>query len=182
MREVVKIGDIMTRRVVTANSEDDIIAIAKKMAENKVGFIVIVNNGKPIGVMSEGDIIRDVLSKDLDPRNVKAKDVYKYPIISISPSGTLFDASRLMARRRIRRLVVVDEGEMVGVISSRDILEYAPYLIEVLIEKLHAERGEEPPRTVDEVLVGECESCGKWSDFLHEKNGRYLCEDCYLTP
>ncbi len=182
MRKNLNVGEIMTANIITCDLNDSIVSVAKKMAEHKIGFIVVVSNGKPVGVMSEGDLIREVLSKELDPKKVKAKQIYKSPVITISPNKSLLDASKLMAKNNIRRLIVMDKGKMVGVISSRDILQYAPYLIEILTERLHAERGEELIASYESQLVGICEVCGKWSDSLKLKNGLFVCEECYLSP
>jgi len=154
------------------------------MEKHELGCIIVVNKeGKPIGIITERDLVTRVLAKNLKPDTVKAKDVMTSPLITIEPGETINEAARKMSRLNIRRLGVVYKGELVGLISSKDILAVMPELIETIYEKALIE-GENMTQTITEETIeeaslsGYCDRCGGWSDNLKEVDGAFLCEDC----
>jgi hypothetical protein len=70
------------------------------------------------------------------------------------------------------------KGQLVGIISSKDILSVTPELIEIIQEKAKISASEEAAETFP--LAGYCDNCGAWSDNLKEVDGTYLCEDCFI--
>jgi len=101
------------------------------------------------------------------------------PLITVDPDEPLSEAARRMSRLNIRRLGVMYKGNLVGLVSSKDILAITPELLEIIQEKARIEGGkvaeaisESPP------LTGYCDQCGGWSDNLEEVEGNFLCEDC----
>ncbi|MEM2690936.1 MAG: CBS domain-containing protein, partial [Candidatus Bathyarchaeia archaeon] len=127
-----------------------------------------------------------VLAKNLKPDSVKARDVMTSPLITVEPGETINEAARKMSRLNIRRLGVVYKGELVGLISSKDILAVMPELIETIYEKAliegenmaQATSEEETSEEEEAALSGYCDRCGGWSDNLKEVDGAFLCEDC----
>jgi signal-transduction protein with cAMP-binding, CBS, and nucleotidyltransferase domain len=121
-----------------------------------------------------------VLAKNVKPDAKKAKDVMTSPLITIEPDETISEAARRMSRLNVRRLGVVYKEQLIGIVSSKDILAVMPELIETIQERAiiegenRAEEAEEEPAP----LAGYCDRCGGWSDDLKEVNGEFLCEDC----
>ncbi|MEM3609223.1 MAG: CBS domain-containing protein, partial [Candidatus Bathyarchaeia archaeon] len=94
--------------------------------------------------------------------------------------ATIHEAARRMSRLNIRRLGVVYKGQLVGLLSSKDILAVVPELIETIQERALIE-GENRAQEASEEsspLAGYCDRCGGWSDNLSEVDGEFLCEDC----
>jgi Zn finger protein HypA/HybF involved in hydrogenase expression len=87
-----------------------------------------------------------------------------------------------MSRLDIRRLGVMYKGDLVGLISSKDILAVMPELIEIIQEHSRIEGSvrEEPEEVEETPLSGYCDRCSVYSEGLKEKNGQYLCEDCRI--
>ncbi len=118
------------------------------------------------------------------PGTVKAKDVMTSPLITIEPDAAINDAARRMSRLNIRRLGVVYKGQLVGLLSSKDVLGVMPELVEIIQERALIEgekRAEENAKETEEEaapLAGNCGKCGVWSDNLQKVNGEYLFEDC----
>ncbi len=132
--EELRVSDAMVPRVITCKPDETIADAARKMAENDVGSVVVVDDkGLIIGILTEGDIVRRVVAKDLDPSRTLVKHVMTPNPITIYEDAPLSAAADLMSRKRIGHLPVVDkENKLVGIITRSDIIRYAPGLIELL--------------------------------------------------
>jgi CBS domain-containing protein len=180
-RMVVK--DIMSSPVVSLAEDATSNRVATLMEENDLGCVIVTNNaGKPIGIITERDLVIRVLAKNLVPDAVKAKEIMTSPLITIQPDATISEAARRMSRLDIRRLGVVYKYNLVGLISSRDILGVMPELIEIIQEKTRIEGAAQAEETEDEEtpLSGYCDRCGVFSDNLKDFDGQNLCEDCRI--
>lgn len=174
------VKDVMTSPVITVDEDTPIDKTAQIMEKHNVGCIVVTSKkGKPLGIITERDFVTRVLAKNIQPVNLTAKEVMTTPLITIDPDENLSDAARRMSQLNVRRLGVMYKGDLVGIISSKDILNITPELIEIIQEKARIESG----TTVEEVsesspLAGYCDRCGQWSDALKEVEGNFLCEKC----
>ncbi len=139
------VKDIMSSPVVTAKEGDSIKALAKKMFAYDVDSVVIVNeNNEPTGIVTEGDIVRRLLSKKRNLWFTKAKHVMSRPALTVSPEAELEEVAKYMSSKKVKRLCVVnEEGKLIGIVTQTDILENANYLIGLLKEMLEAGYGEE---------------------------------------
>lgn len=130
------VNDIMSYPVVTAKESDSIRTLSKKMQKFDINTIVIVNKSDvPIGIVTEGDIVKKLLSRKRHVLFNKAKHAMSRPIIIISKEAKLEDAAKLMVSKGIKRLCVVDgQARLIGIVSQSDIIKNASYLIDVLNE------------------------------------------------
>ncbi|HEX6294656.1 MAG TPA: CBS domain-containing protein [Nitrososphaeraceae archaeon] len=111
--------------VQTATSEDTIEAISNKMKENQIGSIVVVNEkNHPLGIVTERDIVRKVIADSKDPKTTKVDDIKTTSLITIDPETNLHDAALIMTKYRIRRLPVVKDNTLYGIITSDDLVRY----------------------------------------------------------
>lgn len=181
LRARMLVRDVMSSPVITVEEEATTNHVAELMDKHGLGCIIVTNKeGKPIGIITERDLVTRVLAKNLKPDSLKAKDVMTSPLITIEPSETISEAARKMSRLNIRRLGVIYKGQLIGLVSSKDILSVMPELIETIQEKALIE-GENMAQTITEEessLAGYCDRCGGWSENLKESNGEFLCEDC----
>jgi len=181
LRTRMLVKDVMSSPVVTIEEEAPTNLVANLMDKNDLGCIIVTSKeGKPIGIITERDLVLRVLAKNVKPDTVVAKEIMTSPLITIEPEATISEAARRMSRLDVRRLGVVYKGELVGLISSKDILGVMPELIEIIQERTRIESANRPEETaVEETpLSGYCDRCGTWSEDLKEVNGEYLCEDC----
>jgi CBS domain-containing protein len=181
LRSKMLVKDVMSSPVVTIDGNAPANKVAELMEKNDLGCIIVTDKkGKPQGILTERDLVVRVLRKNVKPDLVKAEEVMTQPLISIEPDETISEAARKMSRLNIRRLGVVYKGNMIGLVSSKDILAVMPELIEIIQEKalMEGENRAEEAREESGPLTGYCDHCGTWSDNLQEVNGEYLCEDC----
>jgi CBS domain-containing protein len=177
------VKDVMSSPVVTVDENAHANKVAKLMEKHGLGCIIVVNKqSKPIGIITEKDLIGRVLAVNMKPDSVKAKDTMTTPLITIEPDETITGAARKMSRLNIRRLGVVYKGELIGVISSKDVVAVMPELIETIQEKalIEGENREHEASAEESGLAGYCDRCGIWSDNLKQTDGEALCEDCRI--
>lgn len=180
IRTRILVKDVMSSPVITIDEEEFVDKAAQLMAEHNLGCIVVTGKkGKPLGILTERDLVTRVLAKNVKSSKVTAKEVMTSPLITVDPDITLSEAARRMSRLNVRRFGVMYKGNLVGLISSKDILAVTPELIEIIEEKIRLEGetragvdAETPP------LAGYCDQCGQWSDDLREVEGNFLCEEC----
>lgn len=177
MKREILVKEAMRVKILTCSPSDSVKKVAKSMRKNKVGSSIVIDGGKPIGIITESDILEKIVAEGRDASKVKVGDVMSTPLITIDPYITLEDAMKVMNRHNIRRLPVVENGELVGIITEKDIFRLSPALIE-LSREWSAIEGEPIQEQSQTSLAGKCEGCGKLSTDLVEVDGRYLCEDC----
>ncbi len=181
LRTRMLVKDAMSSPVVTSSEDTPANRIAKLMEENGLGCVIVSNkDGKPLGIITERDMVIRILAKNLQPDKVKAKDVMTAPLATIEPDATIVDAARRMSRLDIRRLGVIYKGDLVGVISSKDVLGVMPELIETIQEHQRIEGGAAEETAEENPLSGYCDRCGAYSENLRDQNGQYVCEDCRI--
>jgi CBS domain-containing protein len=125
--ETILIQTIMNRSpLVEATHLDSIFTISNLMKKGKVSSIIIIDqNSEPIGIITERDIVRRVISDDKDPKITKATDIMSRPLITVKEDTDLYDVSKKMVKHKIRRLPVVnDNNTLVGIVTVTDIIKY----------------------------------------------------------
>jgi CBS domain-containing protein len=173
----VLVRDIMNSPVVSASPSDTVRDIAKKMKEEKIGSIVIMENDKPVGIVTDWDIVSNGVVKDAKPSQIKAKDVMK-DIRTIESEESITEAARLLRKHNIKRLGVIYKNRLVGIISSSDVIAVTPDLVDVVSEKAAIIRGELGIARPAGKVSGYCDECGEWSDLLQYDEGTFICEVC----
>ena len=121
-------GEYCNREVIIAEKRQSIRDAAKLMRQQHVGTVVIVENsiaGKiPQGILTDRDIVVELLAQDVDPDAVEIGDVMSTALITVSEETKLLDALRLMRENAVRRLIVVERsGALVGILSVDDVIE-----------------------------------------------------------
>ncbi len=115
---------LMHREVETMPFDSTLRQVAQRMGEKKIGSLLVVKDGKTVGIVSETDLARKAVARGLDPERAKAGDIMSSPVISIDANGSAEDANDLMKLHGVRHLVVMDGEKVVGIISVRDLLRY----------------------------------------------------------
>jgi len=176
------VKDVMSSPVITVHENETAEKVAALMEKHRVGCIIVTaEDERPIGVITERDLVTRIVAKDLKPSTVTVKEIMSTPLITIGPEETLNEAARRMSKLNIRRLGVMYKGKLVGIISSKDILAIMPELIDIIQEKTRIENQGIPEEVLERPpSAGYCDNCGQWSDNLIEVEGNFLCEECRL--
>ena len=170
--ENIFVREIMNNNVVTAPPEISIRSIAKLMVDQGVGSIVIVKENRPVGIITEKDIVK-AMAEGKDPDKVSAGEIMSKPLITVRPNTPLEKAVSIMVERNVRRLPVVEEGELVGIITMKDIGRLSPELLALSLRPFSRN-----PLRKKRYFSGICDLCGEYSDRLVEIGGEYVCEEC----
>ncbi|WP_321422695.1 CBS domain-containing protein [uncultured Methanobacterium sp.] len=173
----VTVHDAMTSSVITVDPETSIAQAAAIMSQKGIGSLIIRSNSEPEGLITESDIITKVVSMDIQASQITVAEVMTRDLIKITPGSELNEAARTMAKNKIRRLPVVNDGVLVGILTSTDVMTVSPELTEILVET--AKMTHQIDYSDNEKSVpGTCEVCGNYLDYLDEVDGKYVCEEC----
>ena len=179
LRTKMLVRDVMSSPVVTLDEDETANKAAVNMDMKDLGAVIVTNKaGKSIGIITERDLVIRVIAKNLKPDTVKAKEIMTTPLVTVEPEATISDAARRMTRLDIRRLVVIYKGNLVGIISSKDILGVMPELLEIMQEKSRIEGDARTEETEEVPLSGYCDRCNIYSESLKENNGQNICDEC----
>ncbi len=173
---MVKVKEVMKSYVVTVGPRAALEEAAKIMSANKIGSVVVVDNSKPVGIVTDSDVV-SVAANGKSLAGTKVSGVMKKGLITVSPSDDLMQAVRMMVKKGVKRAPVIDNGKLVGILTDKEILVAAPDMIEVLSERLKA-RCSVPFGKNHPTISGICEDCEAYSDDLKLVNDKWLCEDC----
>lgn len=126
------IGEICIRQVVIARATESISEASQLMRGHSAGTVVVTEDRRPVGILTDRDIIIRVVAQGKDPRTTLIGDVMSAPVVTIKESAGVGDSIRLMRGRGIRRLPVIDkDGRLAGIVAIDD-------LIELLAEEMSA--------------------------------------------
>ena len=173
----VTVHDAMTSSVITADPKTTIANAAVLMSRFKIGSLVIKSETEPEGIITESDIIEKVVSKNILASEITIGQIMTKNLILIDPGSELNQAARLMAKNNIRRLPVVHNGNLVGILTSTDVLMVSPELTELLVENARMENQREYLES-EKSVPGICELCGNYVEYLDTFDGKFLCEEC----
>jgi len=135
------VRDILERRdrtVVTISPDDTVLRASQLMNEERIGCVVVVEPGQgAVGIFTERDILRRVVAECRSPENTRVSEVMSRPVTCCRPCTSLIECQQVMTNKRLRHLPVVENGELIGMISIGDILAREVELQQSTIEYLH---------------------------------------------
>ena len=120
------VKDYMIKEINTVTFDATVVDGAKVMVadENAEGYAIVLKEGRPVGIITERDIVNKVLAKDLYSSKMKVSEIMSSPLVNVDPDADLLKASELMQEREVRKLVVM-RGEIVyGIITADDIAQH----------------------------------------------------------
>ncbi len=112
----------MTKDLISVSTTEKVIIAIEVMTKNNIGSVVVIEKGKPIGILTERDIMKKVCAKEFSTRKVTAGEVMSKPLITVEADAKLGEAAMIMTKKDIRRLLVTDKGKVVGIITQKDIM------------------------------------------------------------
>jgi CBS domain-containing protein len=115
-----KVKDIMTKTVVTIEANKTVSEATALMTENNVSNLIVMKDVTPIGIVTERDFVRKVLAKNKPP-TIKISEIMSTPLRVIDPDAPIKEAARKIIRKGIRRLPVIHDNKLVGIVTTTDI-------------------------------------------------------------
>ena len=136
-----QVVEAMNKDVETASSDSSIRQIARQMTDRRVGAVVIISSSGILeGIVTERDIMSDVVAEGKDPENTTAEEIMTKEVITIDPSQDLEDAADIMTKNKIKKLPVVMQGKLVGIITASDLIAYEEKLVEKVAQLMTTTR------------------------------------------
>jgi len=126
----------MSSPVRTTRVGDSVKDAVRKMNKFRIGCLVVMQGDRPVGILTERDIMRKVVEPCIDPSLINVSDVMSTPITTIDPAVSVEDAARLMSRKHIKKLPVVEDGRLIGIVTSTDLVRSGPELVSALTDLL----------------------------------------------
>jgi CBS domain-containing protein len=115
------VKDVMTSRPTSVSSEEMVVEAARKMLSEDVGSLPVIEGDELVGMVTDRDLVLQVVAKDLDPHKVAISDICSENPVTAEPDEPLDDALQRMASQQVRRLPVVTGGKLVGILAQADI-------------------------------------------------------------
>lgn len=175
-REVI-VKEAMKTNLAIIDPELTVLDAAKLMKKRKIGNVLVVQKKLLIGILTESDIIKKVVAEAKNPKDVKIKDVMTTPVIIIDSFVSLEEAMKTMGKCNVRRLPVVENNELIGIITQKDISRISPVLHDISRE-WHDITVRDESYYKKQIFSGKCEDCGILSTNLKNSDGKLLCESC----
>ncbi len=193
MESELSVRDVLTKEYVAASEGDTVYGAVELMLDDLVSCALVVRGSDVVGIVTEWDVL-ELVAGEGTPEETTVEEAMSRPVITVDADNSLAEAASTMASQDVRNLVVEDDGELLGVVTQRDVIATAGSF-----------RGATPPaptgdRPLDDRSVagdpvaeatgmtatgddsystqGVCEACGSLAESLWESNGQLLCADC----
>ena len=119
----IPVKKIMAQNLLWVSPTTDVRSAARLMTEKNVGSLLVKQDENYIGILTDTDIVKKVLAMDRDPRKTTVEEIMSYPIASLDEEASLEQAQEMMGERQIRHLLVTRNGQAIGMISVRSLLD-----------------------------------------------------------
>lgn len=136
MAGIVLVGDIMSKNVRIVRPDSSVKEVVATMNKFNIGSIIVVQSNRPIGIITERDILRRIVEPCLAPETLTARQVMTSPVLTISETTSIDEAAKLMAKRKIKKLPVMKKQKLVGIVTLTDIVTKMPTMLSILEELL----------------------------------------------
>ena len=172
----VLVKEAMKSNPVTIQPKTTVKDAAKIMKKNRIGNCIIIDE-KPIGIITESDILKKVVAEDLRASEITVEKIMTTPLVVIDAYVDIKEAMKIMSKCNIRRLPVVEKKKLIGIITEKDIFRLSPVLMEISREWRNIDESD-TSYLESQIFSGKCEDCNTLSINLKNIDGRLLCEDC----
>lgn len=178
----VKVGDLMTRNFIYVAPTTSLKECAETLVKKRVGSLIVKEGDTLKGILTEKDIIWAIVKKSVkDLSKFSAKDIAKQKVLTIKPGADIMEALEKMRREKVRRLPVIENGVVIGMLTMNDILKIDPGLFELIVETVMVREETDKMKQANiraKRKEGTCEECGQ-VDTLYESDGEWVCISCY---
>jgi len=125
----IEIKDIMVDKVITIAADTTVRGAVKLMNKHDIGCLIVIENGEPIGIVTERDMLKRVLAESEELENIKVQEVMSKPLTVGRPDMEIESAAKIMFTKKIKKLPIVEKGKLIGLVTLTDLLRIQPQLI-----------------------------------------------------
>jgi len=125
------VRDVMTKEPRVVRRDTNVQEVVATMNKFDISSVIVVEEKRPVGIVTHKDIISKLVQARIPPEAVTAREVMSTPILTISEDASIEEATRMMVKKRIKKLAVTRNNELVGIITSSDLMREAPKLTEM---------------------------------------------------
>jgi len=126
----------MTKEPRVVRRDTSVQEVVATMSKYDISSVIVVQEKRPVGMITHKDIVSKIVQTRIPPDAVKAIEVMTTPVVTISEDASIEEAAKLMSKKHIKKLVIVRNGELVGIITSSDLVRVAPQMTKLLDELL----------------------------------------------
>lgn len=126
---IIRVGDLISGRLIYIDSEDKVIKAAILMRENNISSLLVKHKGDFVSIVTEKDIINKVVAEELYPGDVKVSEIMSKDLFTVSKNESMEEAAKLMRKKGVRRLVVLEDERIVGIITETDIAKHLKAIV-----------------------------------------------------
>ena len=134
MAGIVLVRDIMSKDVKVVRPDSSVKEVVATMNKFDIGSILVVQGKRPVGIITERDILRRIVQPCLAPETLNARQVMTSPLLTINETASIDEAAKLMAREKVKKLPVMDKQKLVGIVTLTDIVTKVPTMLSILEE------------------------------------------------
>lgn len=127
-----QVKDVMVKNLITVEAEDTVKKAVELMDKHDIGCLVVIDYGNPVGIVTERDMLKKVVVERKDPGRTKVGNIMSAPLVTSHPQAEIRDAVRLMNERRIKKLPVIEDGNLIGLVSLTDVMRSLAYFEHVV--------------------------------------------------
>lgn len=173
-----KVGEVMTQRPIAVGESTDLASAAEVMEKNNVGAVLVTDENQLLGILTEQDVVRKLVAKGETPTSLKVKDVMGSEVNTVPPAHDIEEALMTMSRLKIRHLPVIEDNNLVGLLTLNDILKLEPQLFELIAHRIELREEERKPLSRAYPSEGLCNLCGDYTKELIPQEGVVMCPQC----
>jgi CBS domain-containing protein len=134
MASIILVRDVMSKEVKVVRPDTTVKEVVATMNKFDIGSIIVVQGERPVGIITERDILRRLVEPCLAPETLTARHIMTSPVTTINETATIEEAAKLMAKKRVKRLPVMSDEKIVGIVTFTDIVTKVPTLLSILEE------------------------------------------------
>ena len=126
---------LKVEEVISVSEKATVREAAGLMNKHEIGCLGVLKKGKPVGIVTETDMVKRVILKPLDPEKTKVSEIMSKPLVVGNPQMDVDETSKLMRRRKIKKLPVVERGRLVGLVTTTDLVR-SPEVMKMMIRAI----------------------------------------------
>jgi CBS domain-containing protein len=127
-----KVEDVMVKEVITVDEQSTVKEAADIMNKFEIGCLIVTKKGKAGGILTERDLLKRIVGEARDPVKTRVVDIMSKPLIVVEPDMEMEEAAKLMFKLKIKKLPVVQDGQLLGLVTLTDLARFQPQMIRIL--------------------------------------------------